>query len=41
MVNSNVSKQWLLDRYAMKAARVHGEGDVLARISLKLGRLGQ
>jgi hypothetical protein len=40
-VNSRVSRQWLFDRYAIKAARVHGEGDVLARISLKFGRLGQ
>lgn len=41
MVNSSVSRQWLLDRYAMNAASVHGDGDVLARISLRFGRLGQ
>lgn len=41
MVNSSVSKQWLLERYAMKAARVQGAGAVFARISRRFGLLGQ
>lgn len=41
MVNSNVSRQWLLERYAMNAGSVHGAGAVLARISLKFGLRGQ
>lgn len=40
-MNSKVSKQWLLDRYAMNAASVHGGSAVFANISLKLGRRGQ
>jgi hypothetical protein len=40
-MNSRVSRQWLLERYAMNAVSVHGEGDVLARISCSLGRRRQ
>lgn len=41
MVNSNVSKQWLFDKYAMNAASVHGASDVFAKISRKFGLRGQ
>lgn len=41
MVNSSVSKQWLVDRYAIKAVNVHGAGAVFAKISRRFGRLGQ
>ena len=40
-MNSNVSKQWLFDKYAMKAANVHGASDVFANISLRPGLRGQ
>jgi hypothetical protein len=36
-VNSNVSKQWLFDKYAMNAASVHGASAVFERISLRFG----
>lgn len=40
-MNSSVSKQWLFDKYAMKAASVHGGSAVFANISLKFGLRGQ
>lgn len=40
-MNSNVSRQWLLDRYAINAASVHGASAVFANISLKFGLRGQ
>jgi hypothetical protein len=36
-VNSNISKQWLFDKYAMKAASVQGAGEVFAKISRNPG----
>lgn len=39
MVNSRVSRQWFCDRYAIKALRVHGGGEVLERISHSVGGL--
>lgn len=38
MVNSRVSRQWLFDKYAMKAVRVHGGGDEFDNISFNVGR---
>jgi hypothetical protein len=40
MTNSNVSKQWFEERYAMNADSVHGGGAVFANNSLKFGLLG-
>jgi hypothetical protein len=40
-VNSNVSKQWFCDKYAMKALSVHGGDAVFARTSCSVGRRGQ
>jgi hypothetical protein len=41
MVNSKVSRQWLWDRYAMKALNVHGGGDEFESISSRFGLRGQ
>jgi hypothetical protein len=41
MVNSNVSKQWFCERYAVKALMVHGGDAVFDSISCKVGHLGQ
>jgi hypothetical protein len=41
MVNSNVSKQWFCERYAMKAVNVHGGGAEFDRTSRNVGRRGQ
>jgi len=38
MVNSKVSRQWFVERYAIKAVRDHGGGDELERISFNVGR---
>jgi hypothetical protein len=40
-VNSNVSKQWFCDKYAMKALSVHGGDAVFASTSSSVGRRGQ
>ena len=41
IVNSNVSKQWFCDKYAMKALSVHGGDAVFASTSCSVGRRGQ
>ena len=40
MVNSKFSKQWLCERYAVKALRVQGGGAEFERTSGKVGRCG-
>jgi hypothetical protein len=40
-VNSNVSKQWFCDKYAMKALSVHGGDVVFDSTSCSVGRRGQ
>jgi len=41
IVNSNVSRQWFCDKYAMKALSVHGGDAVFASTSCNVGRRGQ
>lgn len=41
IVNSNVSRQWFCDKYAMKALSVHGGDAVFANTSCSVGRRGQ
>jgi hypothetical protein len=41
IVNSNVSRQWFCERYAMNAASVHGCGAVFDKTSCNVGLRGQ
>ena len=37
-MNSSVSRQWLFERYAIKAVSVHGGGELFDKISFRDGR---